>query len=111
MATILGFGHANDRLEKNQRDVLEFAAGRKAVHEALMRAGASVDQLSFAEVHDCFTIAELICYEMLELTPRGQGRRAIDEVGFSATGGSRSMCPAASRPKATRSAPPGCPSM
>jgi acetyl-CoA C-acetyltransferase len=79
MATILGFGHANDRLEKNQRDVLEFTAGRKAVNEALMRAGASVDQLSFAEVHDCFTIAELICYEMLELTPRGQGRRAIDE--------------------------------
>ncbi|QRY48536.1 thiolase domain-containing protein [Mycolicibacterium boenickei] len=79
MATILGFGHANDRLEKNQRDVLEFAAGRRAVHQALTRAGASLDELSFAEVHDCFTIAELICYEMLDLAPRGQGRRAIEE--------------------------------
>lgn len=79
MATILGFGHANDRLEKSQRDVLEFAAGRRAVHQALTRAGASLDELSFAEVHDCFTIAELICYEMLDLAPRGQGRRAIEE--------------------------------
>ena len=35
--------------------------------------------LSFAEVHDCFTIAELIEYEAMGLTPEGQGARAIAE--------------------------------
>ncbi len=79
LARVLGFGHANDNLENDRRDVLEFAGGRKAVRDALGMAGVEVDDLSFAEVHDCFTIAELICYEMLDLTPRGQGRRAIEE--------------------------------
>ena len=35
--------------------------------------------LSFVETHDCFTIAELIEYEAMGLTPRGQGARAIKE--------------------------------
>ena len=35
--------------------------------------------LSFAEVHDCFTIAELIEYEAMGLAPEGQGARAIAE--------------------------------
>lgn len=86
LAVIRGFGHANDNLETDRRDVLEFAGGRKAVNGALAMAGAGVWDLSFAEVHDCFTIAELLCYEMLDLTPRGAGRRAIDE-GWVLPGG------------------------
>ena len=38
-----------------------------------------LDDLSFVETHDCFTIAELIEYEAMGLTPRGQGARAIKE--------------------------------
>lgn len=79
LARIVGFAHANDNLEDDRRDVLEFAGGRHAVRTALDMAGLDVADLSFAEVHDCFTIAELLCYEMLDLTPRGEGRRAIDE--------------------------------
>lgn len=86
LAHVLGFGHANDNLENDRRDVLEFAGGRRAVRTALEMAGVGVEDLSFAEVHDCFTIAELICYEMLDLTPRGQGRRAIEE-GWVLPGG------------------------
>ena len=39
----------------------------------------SVSDLDFAEVHDCFTIAELMIYEAMGLTPKGEGARAIDE--------------------------------
>lgn len=79
LALIAGVGHANDHLDTARRDVLEFAAGRVAVQGALCMAGIGVDDLDLAEVHDCFTIAELLVYEMLGLTPRGQGRRAVEE--------------------------------
>ena len=46
---------------------------------ALKNAQVSLDDLNFAEVHDCFTIAELLIYEALGLTPRGQGYRALEE--------------------------------
>jgi acetyl-CoA C-acetyltransferase len=42
-------------------------------------AGVALDDLDLAEVHDCFTIAELVLYEVMGLTPRGEGRRAIEE--------------------------------
>ena len=35
--------------------------------------------VDFAEVHDCFTIAELLTYEAMGLTPQGQGARALEE--------------------------------
>ncbi|QAY62592.1 thiolase domain-containing protein [Xylanimonas allomyrinae] len=79
LASITGFGHANDHLRAARRDITDFAAGRLAVQRALAMAGLTLDDLSFAEVHDCFTIAELVIYEMLGLTEPGQGRRAIDE--------------------------------
>ncbi|MNP01043.1 acetyl-CoA acetyltransferase [compost metagenome] len=39
----------------------------------------TLGDLSFAEVHDCFTIAELLIYEAMGLAPRGEGHRALDE--------------------------------
>ena len=39
----------------------------------------TLDDLSFVETHDCFTIAELIEYEAMGLAPRGEGARlALD---------------------------------
>ena len=40
---------------------------------------AQLEDLDFAEVHDCFTIAELLMYEAMGLTERGQGARALEE--------------------------------
>lgn len=37
--------------------------------------------IDFAEVHDCFTIAELLIYEAMGLTPQGQGARTLSVVG------------------------------
>ena len=43
------------------------------------QAGTSLDDLDLVETHDCFTIAELIEYEAMGLTPPGEGHRAIEE--------------------------------
>lgn len=76
---LTGFGQANDFLPAAKRDATAFAAGKKAWGRALEMAGVELSDLDFAEVHDCFTIAELIMYEVMGLTPRGEGRRAIEE--------------------------------
>ena len=74
---LAGFGQANDFLPAARRDPTEFAATRVSFERALAMAGVGLDDLDFAEVHDCFTIAELIMYEVMGLTAPGQGRRAI----------------------------------
>ncbi|MCA4134232.1 acetyl-CoA acetyltransferase [Arthrobacter sp. M4] len=76
---LAGFGHANDFLPAARRDPVEFAATRASWQRALAMAGVELDGLDFAEVHDCFTIAELVIYEVMGLTPRGEGFRAIEE--------------------------------
>ena len=76
---LVGFGHANDFLPAAKRDPLEFAGTVTAWQRALDMAGVRLDDLDLAEVHDCFTIAELVIYEAMGLTPRGQGRLALEE--------------------------------
>ena len=76
---LIGFGQANDFLPGDKRDATEFAGTVTAWQRALELAGVSNDDLDLAEVHDCFTIAELILYEAIGLAPRGQGTRAIEE--------------------------------
>ena len=83
---LAGFGHANDFLPAAKRDPLEFAGSVAAWQRALSMAGVGLDDLELAEVHDCFTIAELVLYEVMGLTPRGEGRRAIEE-GWVEPGG------------------------
>src|SRR6202042_3922794 len=57
-----------------------------AWRRALDVAGLKLDELSFVESHDCFTIAELLEYEAMGLTPPGQGARAVLE-GWTAADG------------------------
>src|SRR5699024_1195810 len=47
---------------------------------ALSKASIKLEDLNFAEVHDCFTIGEVLLYEAMGLTSKGQGHRALDEV-------------------------------
>lgn len=76
---LAGFGHANDFLPAARRDPLEFAGSVAAWQRAMAMAEMGLDDLDLAEVHDCFTIAELVLYEVMGLAPRGEGRRAIEE--------------------------------
>jgi acetyl-CoA C-acetyltransferase len=76
---LAGFGHANDFFPAERRDPTAFAATRASWQRALAMAGVGLDGLDFAEVHDCFTIAELLMYEAMGLTEPGQGSRALTE--------------------------------
>jgi len=71
--------HVQDFLPMSKRDVLKFEGCAQAWQRALAKAGLTLDDLSFVETHDCFTVAELIEYEAMGLTPEGQGARAILE--------------------------------
>jgi acetyl-CoA C-acetyltransferase len=71
--------HVQDFLPMAKRDILKFEGCSLAWKQALTKAGISLDDLSFIETHDCFTIAELIEYEAMGLVPEGQGARAIAE--------------------------------
>jgi acetyl-CoA C-acetyltransferase len=71
--------HVQDFLPMARRDVLKFEGCTEAWKRALARAGIRLGDLSFAEVHDCFTIAELIEYEAMGLVGEGEGARAIAE--------------------------------
>lgn len=69
----------NDYLPMNMRDPSRFEAGEKAWKSALEMSGIGLDDLSLVETHDCFTIAELIEYEMMGLTELGKGHVAVEE--------------------------------
>ena len=68
-----GMGHAQDFLPMSKRDILKFEGCTEAWSRALSAAGLKIDDLSFVETHDCFTIAELIEYEAMGLAKEGQG--------------------------------------
>lgn len=76
----------NDYLPMSRRDLLEFSGPTEAFRRAYEAAGVGVGDLDFAEVHDCFTIAELLVYEAMGLAPRGQGARVIEDGTVMADG-------------------------
>jgi acetyl-CoA C-acetyltransferase len=77
----------NDFLPMSRRDIVQFEGAARAWQKALAEAGLrSAWDLSFAEIHDCFTIAELIEYEAMGLAEPGQGARVILE-GLTAAEG------------------------
>jgi acetyl-CoA C-acetyltransferase len=71
--------HIQDFLPMSKRDILLFEGCEQGWTRALAEAGVTLDDLSFVETHDCFTIAELIEYEAMGLARRGEGGRiALD---------------------------------
>ena len=78
--------HVNDFLPLSRRDPTRFDGAARAWDQAFTEAGVTLADLSFAEVHDCFTIAELLAYEAMGLAAPGQGARAVLD-GTTAAGG------------------------
>jgi acetyl-CoA C-acetyltransferase len=78
--------HVQDFLPMSKRDILLFEGCEEAWGRALRKAGVSLDDLSFVETHDCFTIAELIEYEAMGLAKRGEGAKLAME-GYTAKDG------------------------
>lgn len=79
----------NDLLPLSAKDMTDFTGPRLAFERAYAQAGVSVSDLSFAEVHDCFTIAELLVAEAMGLAPKGQGADFIIAGGT----GRQGRCP------------------
>jgi acetyl-CoA C-acetyltransferase len=69
----------NDIMPMSRRDMTELTGPRVAFERAYADAGVSVADIGFAEVHDCFTIAELMIYEAMGLKPKGKGAEAVKE--------------------------------
>jgi len=77
-AVITGIGHATDTIALAQRgDILKLAVVEEAAHRALKMAGKSIKDVDFAEVHDCFTIAELMVMEAIGIVEVGQSGPAV----------------------------------
>jgi acetyl-CoA C-acetyltransferase len=71
--------HVQDYLPMSRRTVIDFEGPAEAFSRAFAEAGLTVEDLGFAEVHDCFTSAELLSYEAMGLTEKGQGEVAVKE--------------------------------
>ncbi len=72
LVEIAGIGHVNERLPISARkDVSDFVAGKAAVRLAFGEARIGLADVDVAEVHDCFTIAQLLLTEALGLSREG----------------------------------------
>ena len=76
---VRGMGQASGRALHAADDLTALEATRFAAHEAYGMAGLSAGDIQFAEVHDCFSIAEILAVEDLGFFAPGTGYKAIEE--------------------------------
>ncbi len=77
---IIGMGQASDTIALHSRpDFTTLRAAVKASEDAYKMAGVTSKAIQVADVHDCFTIAEVIATEDLGFFPKGQGGNAAEE--------------------------------
>lgn len=69
--------HTNDVLALSRRNPIAFDGARRAWAQSLEAAGMTLNDLDLVETHDCFTIAELIEYEAMDLAAPGKGADII----------------------------------
>lgn len=84
---IVGSGQAQDTLGLFERDNFSgMKVTRLAAQQAYKMANVKPEDIDVAEVHDCFTIAEIMAYEDLGFCGPGEGGKLIDE-GVTQLGG------------------------
>ena len=84
---IIGLGHATDSIALHSRkDLTSLPATAKAAKAAYQMANVNIDKIDLVEVHDCFTIAEIIVIEELGIVKKGKGGSAA-ESGMTKLGG------------------------
>jgi len=67
----------SDFLPMSRRDLTAFEGPAEAFRRAYLAAGVTLNDIDVAEVHDCFTIAELMIYEAMGLAPAGRGEDVL----------------------------------
>ncbi|MHC4861437.1 MAG: thiolase domain-containing protein [Planctomycetota bacterium] len=87
MITIKGIGQATNSIALHQRkDLTRIEVTADAAEKAYKMAGVGPKDIHLAEVHDCFTIAELVVMEELGFVDRGKSGKAV-EAGETQIGG------------------------
>jgi acetyl-CoA acetyltransferase len=85
---IIGSGQASDYALHDRENLTSLGAARLAGQAAYEMAGVSADDICLAEVHDCFTIAEIVACEDLGFFEPGTGYRMAQE-GVTARDGAK----------------------
>ena len=84
---IIGSGQASDTIGMYEREgFTSLTAAKLAAEKAYEMADVKPEDVDVAEVHDCFTIAEIIAYEDLGFCKPGEGGRLV-EMGNTKLGG------------------------
>ena len=84
---IIGIGHATESIAlQSRKDLTSLPATAKAAKEAYQMAKVNIDKIDLVEVHDCFTIAEIMVIEELGIVEKGRGGSAA-ESGMTRLGG------------------------
>ncbi len=76
---VVGSGQASDHALHDRDDLTSIESARIAAQTAYDMAGVEPEDIDLAEIHDCFTIAEVIGIEDIGLFPPGEGYKAADE--------------------------------
>jgi acetyl-CoA C-acetyltransferase len=76
---VVGLGQASGRALHAADDLTSFEATRFAAAEAYAMSGLQPADVQFAEVHDCFSIAEILAIEDLGFVEPGQGYKVVEE--------------------------------
>ena len=76
---LLGWGHSTDCLALEKKDVPHFPQARRALSRALEKAGIHDPRrdLHGVEVHDCFSVSEVVAYEIIGLAEPGRGAELV----------------------------------
>ena len=75
---VSGIGHGGDALTlQGKSSITEFAATKRASARAYEQAGMSPQDIDLAEVHDCFSITQIINIEDLGFVEKGKGASAV----------------------------------
>ena len=83
---VIGSGQASDVALHDRPDLTTLRAARVAGQQAYDMAGITPSDVKVAEVHDCFTIAEIVATEDLGFFPPGHGFKAAEEGQTARTG-------------------------
>jgi acetyl-CoA C-acetyltransferase len=76
---VAGIGQGSGRGLHAAEDITYFEATRYAAQEAYQMSGLKPEDIQFSEVHDCFSIAEIIHTEDLGFFKPGEGYKAVEE--------------------------------
>jgi acetyl-CoA C-acetyltransferase len=85
---IIGSGQASDYALHDRAELTSIAGARRASQSAYEMAGVNPDDIRIAEVHDCFTIAEIVATEDLGFFAPGDGYKMAED-GVTARDGAK----------------------